>query len=80
MDRSGEAHWIMPGAREQLGAEAIIMAFILGGGSLGWVILTGIMPNSKRPKSVALVVLAITFILMLIGRRLFQWKHPYYPY
>ena len=80
VDHQGSTHWIMPSARDQLGAEGLVMASVIGGGAVGWVVLSGIMPYSKRPKSAIVVVLIITFVLMLIGRKLFQWKHPYYPY
>jgi hypothetical protein len=79
-DRSGTMHWIIPSPREQFGAEGLIMALIVGGGGLGWIILAGVMPNSKRPKIFILGILVITIVLMLLGRRLFGWKHPYYPY
>jgi len=72
--------WIIPSAREQLGAEGLVMAVVVGGAALGWVALAGVLPKSKKPRWTILGVLAITFGIMLIGRRLFRWKHPYYPY
>ena len=56
------------------------MAAVVGGASLGWVALAGVLPRSNPPRWKYLGTLAVTFIIMLVGRRLFQWKHPYYPY
>lgn len=72
--------WIIPSPREQLGAEGLVMAAVVGGAALGWVALAGPLPNSNRPRWKILAALATTFAIMLIGRRLFLWKHPYYPY
>ena len=81
IDRGGNPMWFAVGSsREQYGAEALLMACVVGGGALGWVLLGAILPNSKRPRTVLLIALAITFTIMAMGRHLFKWKHPYYPY
>lgn len=81
VDRNGNGQWFASGgAREQLGAEALVMALVVGGGSMGWVLVGGLLPSLNRPRIVLLLAFCITICLMLLARVFFMWKHPYYPY
>lgn len=81
MDRQGNPMWFVAGhSREQFGAEALIMATIVGGGSIGWILVGGHLPNSRRPRSAIFFAFLLTLTIMALARNLFKWKHPYYPY